>query len=141
MNQEPLTRLVNAAMQAREKSYAPYSGFSVGAALLTDDGVVYTGANIENAAHTPTVCAERTAFFTAIHNGARRFSAIAVVGGPTQKEIDSFCPPCGVCRQVMSEFCNGDFKILLCDGKQTKTLTLDQLLPERFVLRESEAEA
>ena len=141
MNQEPLTRLVNAAMQAREKSYAPYSGFAVGAALLTDDGVVYTGANIENAAHTPTVCAERTAFFTAIHNGARRFSAIAVVGGPTQKEIDSFCPPCGVCRQVMSEFCNGDFKILLCDGKQTKTLTLDQLLPERFVLRESEAEA
>ena len=141
MNQETLTRLVNAAMQAREKSYAPYSGFAVGAALLTDDGVVYTGANIENAAHTPTVCAERTAFFTAIHNGARRFSAIAVVGGPTQKEIDSFCPPCGVCRQVMSEFCNGDFKILLCDGKQTKTLTLDQLLPERFVLRESEAEA
>ena len=141
MNQETLTRLVNAAMQAREKSYAPYSGFSVGAALLTDDGVVYTGANIENAAHTPTVCAERTAFFTAIHNGARRFSAIAVVGGPTQKEIDSFCPPCGVCRQVMSEFCNGDFKILLCDGKQTKTLTLDQLLPERFVLRESEAES
>ena len=141
MNQETLTRLVNAAMQAREKSYAPYSGFAVGAALLTDDGVVYTGANIENAAHTPTVCAERTAFFTAIHNGARRFSAIAVVGGPTQKEIDSFCPPCGVCRQVMSEFCNGDFKILLCDGKQTKALTLDQLLPERFVLRESEAES
>ena len=141
MNQETLTRLVNAALQAREKSYAPYSGFAVGAALLTDDGVVYTGANIENAAHTPTVCAERTAFFTAIHNGARRFSAIAVVGGPTQKEIDSFCPPCGVCRQVMSEFCNGDFKILLCDGKQTKTLTLDQLLPERFVLRESEAES
>ena len=141
MNQETLTRLVNAAMQAREKSYAPYSGFAVGAALLTDDGVVYTGANIENAAHTPTVCAERTAFFTAIHNGARRFSAIAVVGGPTQKEIDSFCPPCGVCRQVMSEFCNGDFKILLCDGKEIKTLTLDQLLPERFVLRESEAEA
>ena len=141
MNQETLTRLVNAALQAREKSYAPYSGFAVGAALLTDDGVVYTGANIENAAHTPTVCAERTAFFTAIHNGARRFSAIAVVGGPTQKEIDSFCPPCGVCRQVMSEFCNGDFKILLCDGKQTKTLTLDQLLPEQFVLRESEAES
>ena len=141
MNQETLTRLVNAAMQAREKSYAPYSGFVVGAALLTDDGVVYTGANIENAAHTPTVCAERTAFFTAIHNGARHFSAIAVVGGPTQKEIDSFCPPCGVCRQVMSEFCNGDFKILLCDGKQTKALTLDQLLPERFVLRESEAES
>ena len=141
MNQELTNKLLEAALQAREKSYAPYSGFSVGAALLTDDGVVYTGANIENAAHTPTVCAERTAFFTAIHNGARRFSAIAVVGGPTQKEIDSFCPPCGVCRQVMSEFCNGDFKILLCDGKQTKTLTLDQLLPEQFVLRESEAES
>ena len=141
MNQETITRLVEAAIEARKKSYAPYSGFSVGAALLTEDGTVYTGANIENAAHTPTVCAERTAFFTAIHNGVRRFSAIAVVGGPTQKEIDSFCPPCGVCRQVMSEFCNGDFKILLCDGKQTKTLTLDQLLPERFVLRESEAES
>ena len=141
MNQETMTRLVEAAMQAREKSYAPYSCFSVGAALLTDDGTVYTGANIENAAHTPTVCAERTAFFTAIHNGARRFSAIAVVGGASEKEIDAYCPPCGVCRQVMSEFCNGDFKILLCDGKQTKTLTLDQLLPERFVLRESEAES
>lgn len=138
MTKELTNQLIEAALLARQKSYAPYSGFSVGAALLCDDGSIYTGANIENAAHTPTVCAERTAFFTAIHNGARRFSAIAVVGGPTQKEIDSFCPPCGVCRQVMSEFCNGDFKILLCDGKQTKTLTLDQLLPERFVLRESE---
>ena len=138
MTKELTNQLIEAALLARQKSYAPYSSFSVGAALLCDDGSIYTGANIENAAHTPTVCAERTAFFTAIHNGARRFSAIAVVGGPTQKEIDSFCPPCGVCRQVMSEFCNGDFKILLCDGKQTKTLTLDQLLPERFVLRESE---
>lgn len=138
MTKELTNQLIEAALLARQKSYAPYSGFSVGAALLCEDGSIYTGANIENAAHTPTVCAERTAFFTAIHNGARRFSAIAVVGGPTQKEINSFCPPCGVCRQVMSEFCKGSFEILLYNGKQIRTLTLDQLLPERFVLRESE---
>lgn len=138
MTKELTNQLIEAALLARQKSYAPYSGFSVGAALLCDDGSIYTGANIENAAHTPTVCAERTAFFTAIHNGARRFSAIAVVGGDAEKEIDAYCPPCGVCRQVMSEFCKGCFEILLYNGKQIRTLTLDQLLPERFVLRESE---
>ena len=138
MTKELTNQLIEAALLARQKSYAPYSGFSVGAALLCDDGSIYTGANIENAAHTPTVCAERTAFFTAIHNGARRFSAIAVVGGADEKEIDAYCPPCGVCRQVMSEFCKGSFEILLYNGKQIRTLTLDQVLPERFVLRESE---
>ena len=140
MKQEQINHLLDAALQARQKSYAPYSGFSVGAALLSADGSIYTGANIENAAHTPTVCAERTAFFTAIHNGARHFSAIAVVGGSTERDIDAYCPPCGVCRQVMSEFCDGQFEILLYNGKTTKILTLDDLLPERFVLREGEAQ-
>ena len=136
MKQEWINKLLDAALLARQKSYAPYSNFSVGAALLTEDGTVYTGSNIENAAHTPTVCAERTAFFGAIHNGARNFRAIAIVGGRSGQEIDAYCAPCGVCRQVMSEFCNGQFQILLYDGKNVKVLTLDDLLPERFVLND-----
>ena len=134
MTQELTNKLLTSAINARQKSYAPYSCFSVGAALMTEDGKIYTGANIENAAHTPTVCAERNAFFTAIRDGARRFCAIAVVGGNCGQEINAFCPPCGVCRQVMSEFCDGRFEILLYDGRQVRTLTLDDLLPERFVL-------
>ena len=141
MTQTSIKKLLEAALLARQRSYAPYSGFSVGAALLCEDGSVYTGAHIENAAHTPTGCAERTAFFTAVHNGARRFRAIAVVGGSSDGEIDAYCPPCGVCRQVMSEFCDGGFEILLYNGNDVKLLTLDDLLPERFVLGDKESEA
>ena len=123
MNQETMTRLVAAAMQAREKSYAPYSGFSVGAALLTDDGAVFLGANIENASFSPTLCAERVAFGAAIAAGYRKFSRIAVVGGKKNADPAGAFPPCGVCRQVMAEFCNDDFEILLSDAGECRPCT------------------
>ena len=126
--------LMQAAIKAREMAYAPYSGFCVGAALLTADGRVYTGCNIENASFSPTVCAERVAFFTAVHEGVREFEAIAIVGGPAGEPISSFCPPCGVCRQVMTEFCKGDFTVILYDGANTEVMTLDELFPRRFSL-------
>lgn len=122
--------LVSLAVEARETSYSPYSGFKVGAALLTANGKVYKGCNIENKAFSPTNCAERTAFFSAVADGEREFSAIAIVGG--ENEITDFCPPCGVCRQVMSEFCNKDFEIYLWDGEEIKTYTLGELLPNSF---------
>ncbi|MBR3835230.1 MAG: cytidine deaminase [Clostridia bacterium] len=120
------------ALEARENSYSPYSSFKVGAALLAENGKVYCGCNIENAAYSPTNCAERTAFFTAIADGARGFEAIAVVGG--KDEIDSFCLPCGMCRQVMSEFCDKNFRIYTYDGEEIRTYTLGELLPESFKL-------
>ena len=126
--------LVKLADDARGRSYCPYSNYSVGAALLTKDGKVYTGANIEVSSHTPTMCAERVAFARAVHEGRRDFVAIAVVGGPRGQDVDFLCPPCGVCRQVMSEFCKGDFKIILTDGKEHRVLTLDEILPYRFGL-------
>lgn len=134
MNNETISMLVNKANEAREKSYCPYSGFAVGAALLCSDGTVYTGANIENASYTPTICAERVAFFQAVHEGKREFEAVAIVGGNKGCDINSVCTPCGVCRQVMSEFCKGDFKIILSDGKTDSVFTLDDMLPHRFVL-------
>ncbi len=124
--------LVRLALEARENSYSPYSSFKVGAALLTKGGKIYKGCNVENGAFSPTNCAERTAFFSAIADGERDFSAIAVVGG--KDEITEFCPPCGVCRQVMSEFCKEDFEIILFDGGKIKTFTLGELLPEGFNL-------
>ena len=134
MNTERYSGLVKKAIEARKKSYSPYSAFSVGAALLCADGTVYTGANIENASYTPTVCAERVAFFSALHEGQRDFCAIAIVGGKSGEEICEYCPPCGVCRQVISEFCGDDFEIILSDGKENKVLTLKELLPYRFDL-------
>ncbi len=111
--------LVNLAIEAREHSYCPYSNFAVGAALLTKDGKVYQGANIENVAFGPTNCAERTAFFTAVYEGEREFEAIAVVGGRAGEPVKELCAPCGVCRQVMREFCEDDFKIYLSKGDGT----------------------
>ena len=134
MEKEMKIKLVEAALAAREKSYSPYSKFAVGAALLCKDGTVYTGANVENSSYTPTVCAERVAFFDAIHKGQRNFSAIAIVGGNANEEISDFCPPCGVCRQVMGEFCSGDFEIILSNGKEFKVYTLNELFPNRFDL-------
>ena len=126
--------LVGLAVDAMQGAYAPYSGYQVGAALLCADGTVYTGFNIENASYTPTVCAERTAFFKAITDGKRDFSAIAVCGGK-DGVIEGYFPPCGVCRQVMREFCKDDFLIHMAgtDGA-IKTRTLAQLLPESFSL-------
>ncbi len=124
-------QLLEKAMEAMEKSYSPYSDFKVGAALLSKSGRIFTGCNIENVAYSPTVCAERTAFFKAVSEGEKEFSAIAIVGGK-DGVIDSFCSPCGVCRQVMSEFCKKDFMIILYNGKLTKAFSLSQLLPESF---------
>ena len=122
--------LVNLAMEAREHSYSPYSHFAVGAALLTKGGKVYQGCNIENAGFSPTNCAERTAFFTAIYQGEREFEAIAVVGGPAGQPVSDLCAPCGVCRQVMREFCSDDFPIILSKGDGTcEVFPLSTLLP------------
>ena len=125
--------LINKALEAMSASYSPYSDFKVGAALLCEDGTVYTGCNIENAAFSPTCCAERVAIFKAISEGKNKFSAIAVVGGKKGR-IDGFCSPCGVCRQVMAEFCGKDFKIYMFDGKDEKVYSLEDLLPESFLL-------
>ena len=124
--------LVHEALEARWNAYCPYSGFAVGAALLDADGKIWTGVNIENAAYGPTNCAERTAFFKAISEGVTEFLAIAVVGGPMGEEPDDFCAPCGVCRQVMREFCADDFKIILSKPGEMKAYTLTELLPESF---------
>ncbi len=126
--------LVSAALKARKQAYAPYSHWTVGAALFTKDGKIYEGCNIENAAYTPTNCAERTAFFKAVSEGAREFAAIAIVGGYDTKEPESICAPCGVCRQVMMEFCDSDtFRVILGtkDGVQVSQ-TLKELLPYGF---------
>ncbi len=128
--------LLNLAKEAMMRAYAPYSGFFVGAALLTKDGRVYQGCNIENAAHTPTCCAERTAFFKAVYDGVRDFEAIAVVGG-RQGKITGMFPPCGVCRQVMMEFCDQDFMVYL--GKENdeyEAVALKDFLPYGFSNRD-----
>ena len=126
--------LIQTAVKMLDFSYVPYSHFHVGAALLTKSGKIYTGCNIENAAYGPSNCAERTAIFKAVSEGEKEFQAIAIVGGPEGK-IEDFCPPCGLCRQVMAEFCDKDFKIILSNGKkEVKTFTLSDLLPESFSL-------
>ena len=121
--------LCQKAVDMLERAYCPYSHFAVGAALECEDGTVFTGCNIENASYTPTICAERTAFFKAIYDGVRAFSAIAIIGSG---ELPAF--PCGVCRQVMSEFCDGDLEIVVSnrDGSEIVTETLDQMMPHRF---------
>ena len=128
-----IQELIKKALSMRKMSYTPYSHFNVGAALLGADGNIYTGCNIENASYTPTNCAERTAFFKAVSEGVRDFKAIAIAGGKEDaKELD-YCPPCGVCRQVMSEFCRDDFKIILVKSEtEYKEYTLTELVPERF---------
>ncbi len=126
--------LILQAKEAMRKAYAPYSGYKVGAALLCKDGTVYCGCNIENSAFSPTVCAERAAFFKAVYDGHREFTAIAVCGGKDGIITGAF-PPCGVCRQVMGEFCGEDFPVFLIgpEGKYREK-TLAQLLPESFIL-------
>ena len=129
--------LVNLAIEAREHSYSPYSHFAVGAALLTKSGKIYQGCNIENVSFTPTICAERTAFFKAVFDGEREFEAIAIVGGPAGKPVSDLCAPCGVCRQVMREFCKDDFKIYLSKGDGTYLeASLIEMLPFGFSERD-----
>ena len=127
--------LIKKAYEAQKFSYSPYSGFQVGAALLTKSGKVYTGCNIENAAFSPTNCAERTAVFKAVSEGETSFEAIAVVGNKKDapKEVWEFCTPCGVCRQVLLEFVDPqEFEVIVGKGEEIRKFTLSQLLPESF---------
>lgn len=133
MENEMIQKLTLTAIAAKDAAYVPYSHFRVGAALLTKDGNIYSGCNIENAAYTPTNCAERTAFFKAVSEGAREFEAIAITG-----DAEDYLYPCGVCRQVMAEFCNPDtFQILLVKNEnEIKTFLLKELLPGGFTVED-----
>lgn len=133
MGQVEISELINYALEARTRAYTPYSGFQVGAALLSEDNRIFTGCNIENAGYTPSNCAERTAFFKAVSEGVTRFRRIAVVGG-MKGEIKGYCAPCGVCRQVMMEFGNPDtFQIILAKTPEDyKVYTLKELIPMGF---------
>ena len=127
--------LIRKCLEARKAAYAPYSHFAVGAALLCADGKVYTGCNIENASFSPSCCAERTAFFKAVSEGPRDGEAIAICGAPADEEPTVICPPCGVCRQVMQEFCRPDFRVILYGSEgRTKVYTLEEIMPLRFDL-------
>mgnify|MGYP001624288849 FL=1 len=133
--EKEIQELISRALEARKNAYAPYSDFRVGAALLSDSGGIYTGCNIENSAYTPTNCAERTAFFKAVSEGVRSFRAICIAGGPGEREPEKPCPPCGVCRQVMLEFCGPEFEVILAvNGQQYEVYTLDRLAPMGFRL-------
>ena len=129
--QEQYKALITAAAGARELSYAPYSNFCVGAALLARDGRIFTGCNVENAAYSPTNCAERTAVFKAVSEGVREFAAIAVVGGK-RGETSPLCAPCGVCRQVLAEFCPPDFPVILGTPEDFRVYALNEILPLAF---------
>ena len=133
LTKEEAQALIRAAFEVLPQAYVPYSHFHVGAALLCADGTVYTGVNIENASYPATNCAERTAIFKAVSEGKRDFKAIAVCGGTDGKAAD-FCPPCGVCRQVMREFCRPEaFKVLLAKScLEYREMTLEELLPLSF---------
>ena len=124
-------QLIELAGKARENAYAPYSEFAVGAAVLCADGSIFCGCNVENASYTPTCCAERVAIFKAVSEGHREFVSIAIVGGKTGENVVDRCFPCGVCRQVMSEFCSPKTKVIYSDETET---TLEELLPNCFSL-------
>ena len=123
--------LLQCAVEAREMAYAPYSGFRVGAALLGKSGKLYKGCNVENAAYSPTNCAERTALFKAVSEGEREFVSIAIVGG-MYETINDFCAPCGVCRQVLAEFCGPDFRVVLGTPDNPQVFAFKDLLPFGF---------
>ena len=129
------SELIEKAIEMTKMSYAPYSHFHVGAAALAEDGTIYTGCNIENASYGATNCAERTAIFKGVSEGKRHFLAIAIAGGP-KGVIGEACPPCGVCRQVMSEFFDGDAPVLLARADGFDEYTLSRLLPLTFDLLE-----
>ena len=133
MEQVMVEKLIDTAIEQLKFSYTPYSNFKVGAALLTKSGKIYTGCNIENASYTPTNCAERTAFFKAVSEGVRDFQAICIVGGKDGK-LTEYTAPCGVCRQVMMEFCNPKtFQIILAvDKERYEIYTLEELMPLGF---------
>ena len=133
MREEVIQLLITEAVKARQMAYAPYSEYLVGAALVVPSGKIYTGCNVENASYGLTNCAERTAVFKAVSEGQLEFDAIAVVGGMEDAEELDYCAPCGVCRQVLREFCDNDFEIILAkDVEHRKTLTLKEILPLGF---------
>lgn len=136
LDREISQKLIREALAARERAYTPYSHFQVGAALLCQDGSVYGGCNVENAAYTPTNCAERTAFFKAVSEGRQNFVAIAIVGGPEGSRLAErqYCAPCGVCRQVMMEFCTPEeFVVILARSPEDyREYLLEELLPRGF---------
>lgn len=126
--------LIRRAMKAREYSYSPYSNFSVGAAILSESGKIYTGCNIESASYTPTICAERVALFKAVSEGERKFKMLALVGGPKngEKQTEEIVSPCGVCRQMLYEF-GKDLKVVMADNEEKyEVRMLEELLPYGF---------
>lgn len=133
MDQQTIRQMITLAIEQLAFSYAPYSGFKVGAVLMATNGTFYTGCNIENAAYTPTNCAERTAFFKAVSEGERDFKAICIVGGK-DGVLTEYAAPCGVCRQVMMEFCSPDtFQVILATGiERYEIFTLKELMPRGF---------
>ena len=125
--------LVDRAVSAMERAYSPYSDFCVGAALLCSDGDIFEGVNIENSSYGATICAERTAFSSAVCAGKRDFAAIAIVGAPRGSGIVKNCYPCGICRQVMAEFCKADFKVIVAKSEEDyEEFSLSELLPKSF---------
>ena len=129
--------LVEAAIEATKFAYVPYSNFKVGAAILAESGKIYTGCNIENASYSPTNCAERTAIFKAVSEGVTKFKKIAVVGGPNGN-LENYCPPCGVCRQVISEFADEEFELILGTSKNKYAVYnfFEEVLPLSFTAKE-----
>lgn len=126
-------KLIQAALEARKKAYTPYSHYQVGAALLTEDGEMFTGCNIENASYGATCCAERTAVFKAVSEGKREISSIAIVGGLEEEDPVDYAYPCGICRQVLSEFGGAQLKVIVAKSvKDYKEYTLGELLPASF---------
>lgn len=137
MKEPDYKNLIQSAKEERKNAYAPYSGFTVGAALLCNDGKIYTGCNVENASYPVGACAERTAVLKAVSDGEQSFCAIAIVGGNKDEQdvFSQYCTPCGMCRQLLSEFCNGDFIIISAIScEDYKIFTLNELLPFGFSL-------
>lgn len=133
LTQDEIKQLILAALEARSMAYAPYSHYHVGAALFTADGKIFQGGNIENASYGATNCAERTAFFKAVSEGKRDFRAIAIAGGMAGEEPADYAYPCGICRQVMQEFCRDDFQVIVAKSETDhKVYTLAELLPFGF---------
>ena len=133
LNKEMIAKLMCSALMARQNAYSPYSGFSVGAALLTAEGEVFTGCNVENMAYPAGLCAERVALFSAVAAGHRKFRALAVCGGTAGQEPEDFCMPCGMCRQALSEFCGPDMEVYVGKGpEEFRRFTLGELLPHAF---------
>jgi len=130
--------LLDRAIAARKNAYTPYSHFQVGAALLAADGTVYPGCNLENAAFSPTICAERAAIASAVSRGVREFTAIAIVGGREGEGLSPRCAPCGVCRQVLAEFCTPDARVILGDETHLEVYALSDLLPLSFTRKSME---